>query len=98
MDQFASRNIKVLGISKDTVESHQAFIEKHNLKDLTLLSDTKRRVIRAYDADHWLLPVASRVYLVVDKHRNIIFRENTGLFLLEDQTRTLISAIDQFIK
>ena len=98
MDQFASRNIKVLGISKDTVESHQAFIKKHNLKDLTLLSDTERRVIRAYDADHWLLPVASRVYLVVDKHRNIIFRENTGLFLLEDQTRTLILAIDQFIK
>jgi len=98
MDQFESRNIKVFGISKDTPESHREFIDKHDLHGLTLLSDADRRVIRAYDADHWLLPVASRVYVIVDKHQNIVFRENTGLFLLDDQTQTLITAIDQHIR
>lgn len=98
MDQFESRNIKVLGISKDSSESHREFIDKHDLNDLTLLSDTDRRVIRLYDADHWLLPVASRVYIVVDKNRKIVFRQDAGLSLLDDQTRTLIQAIDRFIQ
>ena len=38
----------IIGISKDTVESHKKFEEKHGLP-FTLLSDTELIAIKAYD-------------------------------------------------
>ena len=38
----------ILGVSKDSVESHKQFEEKHGLP-FTLLSDTELSVITAYD-------------------------------------------------
>ncbi len=52
-----------------------------------------------YDADHWLLPMPRRVYLIIDQKMNIIFRKDMGLFpLLPNQSETLISEIDRNIK
>lgn len=42
-------NAVVIGISKDSVESHQAFADKHDL-NFTLLSDPEHKVIEAYDS------------------------------------------------
>ena len=64
---------------------------------MTLLSDPGRRFIGIYDAEHGMLPVAKRVYIVVDRHRQIVFRRDTGFSLLEDQTKTLIGAIDTYV-
>ncbi|MEE1400162.1 MAG: thioredoxin-dependent thiol peroxidase [Bulleidia sp.] len=47
--QFTEKNAVVLGISKDSVASHKKFEEKYGLA-FTLLSDTDRKVIEAYDA------------------------------------------------
>ncbi|MFW5862615.1 MAG: redoxin domain-containing protein [Spirochaetota bacterium] len=87
-----------MGISVDPVKSHQEFIAKHGLEKLTLLSDEEEKVVTIYDADHWLFPVASRVYIIVDKNRNIVFREDTGFSLLENQTETLLKVIDGKLK
>jgi peroxiredoxin Q/BCP len=46
--QFQEKGAVVLGVSKDTVESHKRFEEKHGLP-FTLLSDTELEVITAYD-------------------------------------------------
>ena len=46
--QFQERGAVVLGVSKDTVESHKRFEEKQGLP-FTLLSDTELEVITAYD-------------------------------------------------
>ncbi len=51
-------------------------------------------MVEAYDADHWLLPVSKRVFILVDRNRKIVFRRDTGLAALPDQTATLIEAID----
>lgn len=40
-------NVEVAGISKDSVESHKKFADKHNLS-FTLLSDTSHDTIKAY--------------------------------------------------
>ncbi len=40
-------NAVVLGVSKDSVDSHRKFADKHSL-DFTLLSDPDHRVIEAY--------------------------------------------------
>ena len=46
--QLREKGAVVLGVSKDTVESHKRFEEKHGLP-FTLLSNTDLSVIAAYD-------------------------------------------------
>ena len=46
--QFMEKVAVVLGVSKDSVASHKKFEEKYGLP-FTLLSDTEKEVIQAYD-------------------------------------------------
>ena len=46
--QFREKGAVILGVSKDSVDSHKRFEEKHGLP-FTLLSDTELSVITAYD-------------------------------------------------
>ena len=46
--QFTEKDAVVIGVSKDTVASHQKFVEKYALPFI-LLSDPDLTVIRAYD-------------------------------------------------
>ena len=80
------------------MESHKKFIEKHSLKDIIFLSDEKKEAVKKYDTKHWLLPVSKRVYIIVDASGKVIFRQDTGFSLLENQTATLVSEIDKHIK
>ncbi len=49
--QFQEKGAVVLGVSKDSVASHKKFEEKFGLP-FTLLSDTEKAVIEAYDVWH----------------------------------------------
>ena len=46
--QFAEKGAVVLGVSKDTVESHKKFSDKHSLP-FPVLSDPDHTVLEAYD-------------------------------------------------
>jgi len=46
-DEFHKRNVTVIGISKDSVQSHQKFLSKFNL-NFTLLADPETKVIQEY--------------------------------------------------
>ena len=46
--QFQEKGATVIGISKDSAESHRKFTEKYNLPFI-LLSDPEKTVIQAYD-------------------------------------------------
>ena len=48
MPQFSEKGAVILGVSKDSVASHKKFEEKYGLP-FTLLSDTEKTVIQAYD-------------------------------------------------
>ena len=45
---FLEKGAEIIGVSKDSVESHRKFADKYNLK-FTLLSDTEKAVIQSYD-------------------------------------------------
>lgn len=45
---FMEKDVAIIGVSKDTVQSHKKFAEKYNLP-FQLLSDTELEVIKAYD-------------------------------------------------
>jgi peroxiredoxin Q/BCP len=49
MPKFDTKNAVVLGVSPDSVKSHQGFIQKQNL-NFTLLSDPDHQVAEAYGA------------------------------------------------
>lgn len=46
---FEANDIKIFGISSDSVKSHKKFAEKYNLP-FTLLSDPEKEVIQMYEA------------------------------------------------
>ena len=46
--QFVEKDAVVIGISKDSVDSHKKFEEKYNL-GFTIISDTELEAIKAYD-------------------------------------------------
>lgn len=48
LPEFEKRNADVIGISKDTWESHSRFAEKKGLR-LTLLADPEKETLAAYD-------------------------------------------------
>jgi peroxiredoxin Q/BCP len=49
LNEFVDAGVEVLGISPDSLKSHQNFREKHGLT-VTLLADENKNVISAYDA------------------------------------------------
>ena len=49
LEAFGQLNAAVIGIGRDSTQSHRNFIEKHNLR-LTLLSDPEASVHKAYGA------------------------------------------------
>lgn len=46
--QFREKGVEILGVSKDSVESHKEFEEKYGLA-FTILSDVEKKVLQAYD-------------------------------------------------
>jgi len=46
-DEFKSRNVEVIGVSKDSVASHVKFAEKYSLP-FVLLADPERKAIESY--------------------------------------------------
>ena len=65
---------------------------------MTLLVDEKGKIAKLYDADHWILPLSKRVYLIIDQKMNVIYRKDMGFALLPDQTQTLLGEIDRHLK
>ena len=48
LSQFEALNTRVIGISKDTIKSHDKFVSKHNLK-VPLLSDENNNVCESFN-------------------------------------------------
>ncbi|MEM7403357.1 MAG: peroxiredoxin [Myxococcota bacterium] len=49
LPQFQACNARVYGVSRDSIESHRRFCERHNLA-FVLLSDADKKALQAYGA------------------------------------------------
>lgn len=47
-DEFKSKDVEVIGISKDSIKSHEKFVQKNDLPFI-LLSDSELEAIKSYD-------------------------------------------------
>lgn len=72
-EKFTDKNIMVIGISSDDVESHKNFADKYNLP-FTLLADTEGKVRNLFGVKSTMLGlIPGRVTYVIDKSGEIVF-------------------------
>jgi len=72
-EEFSDRNVKVVGISADDVESHRNFAKKYNLP-FTLLADTKNEVRKLFGVKSNLMGlIPGRVTYVIDSSGKVIY-------------------------
>ncbi len=95
-EAFTDKNIKVIGISSDDVESHKNFAAKYNLP-FTLLADTESEVRDLFGVKNnafGLIP--GRVTYVIDQKGEIIFMYDSQ-FKAAKHIEEAIKAIDNQI-
>ena len=90
--EFTRRGIAVLGISGDSVESHRLFAEKHELP-FTLLSDSDKRVAKAFDALGFL-GMSQRAYVRVDETGVVLLAYSDFLPVTYQPMKDLLARID----
>ncbi len=65
MDDLGALGIQVLGVSTDSVKSHEKFRDKYAL-NFPLLSDKSKEIVKAYDVES-AFGTASRKSFLIDK-------------------------------
>jgi len=91
-ESYAATGAEVVGISTDSVESHQKFTAHHDLP-LRLLADTDGKVNKAYNATSWLPGRAARAVFVVDARGIIRYRKVEAVSLFRPRDAEIIEAI-----
>ena len=71
MGDFQKSDVEVVGVSFDSVESHQKFIAKHNL-NFTLIADTGGKMVDAYGVRMVNKNLARRVSFLIGKDGKIL--------------------------
>ncbi|NNF60836.1 MAG: peroxiredoxin [Gammaproteobacteria bacterium] len=69
-DDLVASGLRVVGISPQDSDSHQRFADKHNL-NFTLLADTDKQAVRAYDVDGPLGFGVRRASFLIDRDGSI---------------------------
>ena len=75
-EDFTSKGVEVIGISADSIKSHQKFQKRHQLPFI-LLSDAENEVRRLFKVKNSLLLLPGRETYVVDTDGKIIMVFNS---------------------
>ena len=90
--EYQATGAEVVGISTDTVESHDKFAEKHSLP-LRLLSDADRKVSSTYDMKSWLPGRSARGVVVIDGQGKIAYHKAQPVSLFKPSDAEVLEAI-----
>jgi peroxiredoxin Q/BCP len=91
-EDYAATGAEVVGVSMDSVESHEKFAEHHELP-LRLLADAGGSVSKAYDALSWFPGRSARAVVVVDAYGRIAYRKVQSLSLFRPKDDEVLDAI-----
>jgi peroxiredoxin Q/BCP len=89
---YQATGAEVVGISSDSVESHQKFAEHHDLP-LRLLSDADGNVSKRYGARSLIPGKVARSVFVIDAGGILRYQDVRPLGLLKPKDDVIISAI-----
>lgn len=91
-EDYVATGAEVVGISTDSVESHQKFAAHHHLP-LRLLSDTDRKVADLYGAQSLIPGKVARSVFVIDAQGVVRYRDVRSLGLFKPKDDDTIKAI-----
>src|SRR5918912_516961 len=91
-EDYQATGAEVVGVSKDSPESHRAFAEHHSLP-LRLLSDHEARVAALYGAKSWLPGRTSRAVVVIDAEGRVRHNKAQPLSLFRPKDDEVLDAI-----
>ena len=89
---YQATGAEVVGISSDSVESHQKFAEHHDLP-LRLLSDVDGKVSTLYGARSLIPGKVARSVFVIDAQGILRYKDVRPLGLIKPKDDVIISAI-----
>jgi thioredoxin-dependent peroxiredoxin len=90
--EYEATGAEVVGISRNSVESHKNFADHYHLP-LRLLTDQDRKVADAYGAKSMIPGKVARSVFVIDAHGVIRYRDVRPLGLLRPKDDEIINAI-----
>ena len=90
--EYQATGAEVVGISTDTVESHQGFAEKHSLP-LRLLSDPGGAVSANYGMKSWIPGRSARGVIVIDKAGKVVYNKVQPISLFKPKDDDILEAI-----
>ena len=93
-EDYSATGAEVVGISTDSVESHQKFAEHHDLP-LRLLSDAAGEVANLYGARSLIPGKVARSVFVIDANGLIRYRDVRPLGLFRPKDDEVIKAIGE---
>jgi peroxiredoxin Q/BCP len=91
-EDYRATGAEVVGVSKDSPESHRAFAEHHSLP-LRLLSDPEARVAAMYGAKSWLPGRAARAVVVIDAEGRVRHNKAQPLSLFRPKDDEVLTAV-----
>jgi len=89
---YQATGAEVVGISTDSIESHQQFAEHHQLP-LRLLSDPEGKVSELYGARSLIPGKVARSVFVIDGEGKLRYQDVRPLGLIKPKDDVIISAI-----
>src|SRR5580765_6268096 len=93
-EDYSKTGAEVVGISSDSVESHQKFAEHHELP-LRLLSDPSAEVANLYGARSLIPGKVARSVFVIDANGVMRYRDVRPLGLFRPKDDEVIKAINE---
>ena len=91
-EDYTATGAEVVGISTNSVESHKAFAEHHELP-LRLLADADRQVADLYGANSMIPGKVARSVFVINAQGVITYRDVRPLGLFKPKDDDTIAAI-----
>ncbi len=82
----------VVGISTDSVESHEGFAAKLDLP-FPLLSDENGDVVKKYGVESWIPGKSARAVVVIDEAGNIKYHQVQSLSIFRPSNSEVLKAI-----
>ena len=91
---YQATGAEVVGISTDSVQSHENFAAKHQLP-LRLLADERGEVIQLFGVKSWLPNRSARAVFVIDKKGVIRYRKVQALSIMRPKDDDVLAAIKE---
>ena len=92
-DDYEQTGATIIGVSTDSVDSHKAFIEKHNFP-FPLLSDEGGEVVNQYGVGSWIPGKSARAVVIIDEDGKIKYHKTQSLSLFSPSDDEVLQAIE----